>query len=499
MAHSVAGDPLPPSLASSVAGDELVAPRRLRQLVRDGPLRIFVLVASVGGLYGLYDAACPPEWPWHVGEDEGGGDLQLLVGFVLAHSWLFASSSYEARDEAHAYMRQCSTRAFRGAKIFGFVDYPIVEVACLEDAIVLRGGLGEAHRLDRVRGRHAIVSKPSQAEPVASDILGSVLDRWAASGAPGPPRLVQLGFAMAASVCRGTSSMLHTVPISQRVRQSSLLVPREPKPRLLQAFISEARLQHRQSHALVADPRQLPAWASQLAEPDLVLDWLESTAFAKDIRQSANAAKAFIRVVARSSKLSRTVLSSELLRVSYTTLRDSRVRLDIVAMMAWRSFWAAMVDSQKESLHLYLLCDASPQKGSEYFAATVDMFDGVRFRRWLMPCVVLDPTLMDANGKALALLWQAFLLSGPQYHQVRSFCQHIRSITTDMGTERLIVDMRHLYLSDLYKLLDPRFDPGPQPNEQWLWPEAVGIPGWKHAWDLLLQKGLSSMTFFQDG
>ena len=103
-----------------------------------------------------------------------------------------------------------------------------------------------------------------------------------------------------------------------------------------------------------------------------------------------------------------------------------------------------MLASHSDSVQIYVFCDASPVRGAEFFAATVDVFDGSQLRRWLLPCLAVGPNFMDTLGKTMPLLWQIFLIAGPRFDHIRSFLWRVRSITTDMGVEWNIVDIRIL-------------------------------------------------------
>ena len=58
-----------------------------------------------------------------------------------------------------------------------------------------------------------------------------------------------------------------------------------------------------------------------------------------------------------------------------------------------------------------------------------------------MPLISLPRDYLDSTGKTMALVWVVFLLTGPHYDDCRSFCDRIVSVTTDMGTERLLARM----------------------------------------------------------
>jgi hypothetical protein len=251
--------------------------------------------------------------------------------------------------------------------------------------------------------------------------------------------VLSLGPAMAQKVLSGVSACLHSVAITRKVPRKTLLIPTQPSKKLLGKFVRAASDLVRNSRP-EASRLRLPAWSKQMTDPHLVLDWLEATSFLKDIRKAERAATSFARIFARSSKLSRTQLTTDLVKVDYSVLRRARVRLDAVAMLVRRGFWAAMLASGGDNLHIYVFCDASSQRGAELFAATVDVFDGTNFRRWLLPCLALGPSFMDAMGETVALLWQIFLIVGPHFDHIRAFLRRVRSLTTDMGVERKIAD-----------------------------------------------------------
>ncbi len=88
--------------------------------------------------------------------------------------------------------------------------------------------------------------------------------------------------------------------------------------------------------------------------------------------------------------------------------------------------------------------------------------------------------------KTIALLWQIVLMVGAE--NVQRFCRSVRALVTDMGAERIFVRapigilqnfMRHIG-ADVYIRTD----------SPCVFPGALLVPGWKHAIDLLLSRGL---------
>ena len=102
---------------------------------------------------------------------------------------------------------------------------------------------------------------------------------------------------------------------------------------------------------------------------------------------------------------------------------------------------------------------------------------------------------MDAVMKLVTLIWQIFLLVGPTTAAVQRFCDSTISIVTDFGTERLLVHSADI-LNVIMCLFGCDVDPEKPPEGQLLFKNALQISGWKHTWDNMLQKLLSSLQWF---
>ena len=167
----------------------------------------------------------------------------------------------------------------------------------------------------------------------------------------------------------------------------------------------------------------------------------------------------------------------------------------MVAMLAWRAMWREMIRQSVGHTALYLWIDSSPQlRGVELHAGTCDLFDGDFNRRWLLPVVALPEDSWDATGKTIALLWTVLLVVGPTLPALRSFLGRVRSITTDQGTERKVVAMPDV----LPEFLLYAGFPGPPivDGNNFLFPRAMHMPGWKHKWDLVIRRALSTQRWF---
>ena len=88
---------------------------------------------------------------------------------------------------------------------------------------------------------------------------------------------------------------------------------------------------------------------------------------------------------------------------SYDVLRRIRLRLDVVAMLAWRHWLAQLMQSGKE-WSVYVWMDASPQwRGKELFAASFDLIvvegDERNLYRRLFPLINIGPGYRGIYGK----------------------------------------------------------------------------------------------------
>ena len=116
--EDVVGDPS----FGSVAGDEpvLEAPAAgADEFNPEGPLRVRVLVASSPGKGVYYSNEWPAECPF--GLDDGA---DVVVGVVLAMSWMFRALGSDAIDEVHRHMLQHTANSVQASRIFGFIAGP---------------------------------------------------------------------------------------------------------------------------------------------------------------------------------------------------------------------------------------------------------------------------------------------------------------------------------------------------------------------------------------
>jgi hypothetical protein len=161
------------------------------------------------------------------------------------------------------------------------------------------------------------------------------------------------------------------------------------------------------------------------------------------------------------------------------TLRKARVHLDCTAMVLFRMFFRTLDLSR---LWIFLFIDASPQaRGLELFAATFDIFfttDHPWFKRRLFPQVHIGRNCYTLIGKTVATLWLVFLQVGPNFVDMRDFCDHVTGITTDFGTEHGIAYFRDILPAFCRHLKIPI--PRGCCSQEYLFPRALPTIGWMH-------------------
>ena len=102
--------------------------------------------------------------------------------------------------------------------------------------------------------------------------------------------------------------------------------------------------------------------------------------------------------------------------------------------------------------------------------------------------------MLTAEMKLHTLLWQFWLMVGPDWQQMRWLLEHIVGITTDMGVERLMVDKKD-QLPSFFKMIKRPHCKVPHAQD-WTFPWAVLVGGWRHIWDTVLRRGCCSWAWF---
>jgi hypothetical protein len=127
---------------------------------------------------------------------------------------------------------------------------------------------------------------------------------------------------------------------------------------------------------------------------------------------------------------------------SATTLERARPRLDCASMLCSRTDFAGRYKRPcPGSRAIFVYTDASPSKGREVFGSILDLYlCGRRECTLVLPGVLLSHGYTTALSKASALLWQLWLVAGPDVCRFRELLEDIPCISADYGTEALLVD-----------------------------------------------------------
>lgn len=494
---------------SDIAGDEpadragdgdlavaIPPPRRSRRRVTEGPLRIYIVVGVRGGLWAKVPGA---ETTADLQESQGPD--MVVLGAVLAKSWVLRTVDSQADDQVQL-MRREAVRNSAAAASLGFIEHPIVARARLVDQFVVPAESGLAEIAAALQDSMVDLC-PGAQQTTARLRFAEAVGQWRSDGAL-PSVLATLAPRFAERVMSDWSC-LHCVQVSGRTPKKRFLLADEPGSKRLRTWSKEQRQEGRTtipSQVAVVSPGMLVVTpAGRVAgRAHLMLDWLDASSYIKNICLAKPAAAAFAKVLARGGPETAPDMVNRAEFVDKDSLRDARVQADCVAMLLHRSLVRSL-DAGGRGLrcNAYLFVDASPQwRGSELWATTCDLHDGEGdiLQRRLWPVLALDLQLRDATGKMLALLWQAYLMAGPSLEGMQSFLRKVRSVTSDLGTERKLSDMP--FALDLFGELIRHPDAGKIIRNQgdYLFPRAIQMPGWQHLWDNLLQKGLSGMTFF---
>ena len=467
----------------------LPAPRqRRRQLTAPSCQGPVVLCMAIATAAGAWQTADPPEdysEPFAL-------DPALVGAFALRWRLLGAAEAAVAVS-GHApgtWLLGRLKQSVRRSTLLGYMLYEVTDFVKLANPIAV--STPAVCNPFALRDRAADQPTTSTEYPTLGDFVEKCQRRGAST----------IAFAMAAwlaasvfrSVSReGLSLFVHGFPITTRMRWGLALPGPQPTRRDVAAFKREqadvagqlvVRRQSRKK-ALKGWPNQLPA--------QLVLDWLRTSAFISDVKETQEAATAFAKLFARSSEETAEQMVARLQTVGVTVLRESRVRADCVAMRFYH-VWFSRCSSCLAELDLFLYCDGSPQwRGRELYAATVDIIIGQMLHcRTLLPIVFLARDEMASTYKTFGLLYQLALLAS--FELLPYVAKRVRSILTDGGVERYIPGASNI-LGDFYGICNVRPPSAHVPGGR-LFPRAVRLLGWRHQFDLVIRKGLCRLPWF---
>ena len=459
---------------------------RLRRL-RPAPRR-----AAIEGSTSIALIIASPDGQWRVASDSSGpayalcGDgNEYFVGMVLTKFRLARTD--EASDHS-ALMRTDELRRGRADRVVGFVEYPALDAARIAHPVEV----SRESSIDFLRLQLGICTFENEQYPDGKR-GNEFVEEWRLAARR---RSLELGVlrirpALAIRIVSGAFGLCHLVGFGSRLSRRRLLAGAgAPTKEGLKGF-----RRHQGVENIVRAPARprLHKITVFMHDAHVLLDWLDATKDIKDLERSFTVATKFAKIFARHRGCPVAEVLGETRKVSGATLRRRRVHLDAVACLCFRRLWCDVPDG----VHIYLYLDSSPQwHGQELMATSFELWDPagrVPYRRELMPVLSLQREFLDAVGKTASLLWQIFLVVGPQPSEVARFCSMVRGMCTDMGTERLIANIQ-CFLKDFYEVIGCRqrgIREGPYQFDM-----CVQSPGWMHGWDIVLRRGLSSLSWF---
>jgi hypothetical protein len=425
-------------------GEAVAAPRvkraRLGRPVSSfGPYQLFLLLCGVNGYY--------PELLRADNWDVSGAD-RFLVAVGVGRWELSTISDASSRESfnLNALTEYASKRTTTPHNCV--LLYVLQCVVFLDDIQEVTAAQPSSVILAAARGVSVVgYGKLASDAPRPRQPLSDVLAAWSAEF--GLPVLSNVDSfctctGMLYNIAYAGWSFFHVVAIGAYIKLSRHILGCAPLSRVCLTFASS----HAEAMALLVDAglhRRRPSAKPLLGSlpVDALLDWLEATKTLKKLRDAPSSKKAWAKLFSRSGRVTAIELCEQTEDVSYNLLRRSRVRLDVVAMLLWRGVFASL---DLTEVDLYLYADGSPQwRGKELYAVSFDLV--IRrgqhrevFRR-MFPILQLGLRALSALGKTLATLWMLFLLVGPFPARFVEVLGRVRSITTDLGTERKLAHM----------------------------------------------------------
>ena len=185
------------------------------------------------------------------------------------------------------------------------------------------------------------------------------------------------------------------------------------------------------------------------------------------------------------------------------TLARARVKFDCAAMLAHRECHAAAGPTYR-----YLACDASPQKrmGYEVFVSrervvlrsslagkTMANISEIEVESRMLPVAGLGQGHCGVANKVHANLHQTWLDYGPDEHHLRSACNDVRQVLTDMGPEFDVADYGDILPGYLGQQIGIRAS---DTGQRHLYPLALQVPGIRHIMDWIIQDVLYDLDFW---
>jgi hypothetical protein len=467
-----------PRTPDSIAGDVAQPQPRIRRsapvALNVGPLCVFLIVAFQGG----WSAKLPQKYRRGLpaADIDVDGTRHFLVGAALGRWYLNDHATAASTDNRKWITTAADYAVTRGSSVKGYIAYEAEQIARFAEPLAI----------DVASTALALLL---QVNPLLL-LGGSTFREWVEfHGICTIPIIVTLETSLALVVIRHGWMCFYAVALTTGRSAKRKMLESRASWKVMRRWLRDqvAVASRRIRHNRVAGK----GWESALPA-DLVIDWVRTTIFMKDTKLTKEASKAFARVLCRKNpKITSAELVSQCEYCGREVLRRARVRIDAVAALLFRMYFMSL----HTRWYMNLWADGSPLwNGTEMFASSFDLTVRDSTHRRLLPCVRLPRDFMGAKHKCLALLWQLYLLMGPCFESMRKACEGVRSITTDMGTERLLAGMDDILVT-FFRLIGARPDPRMCTVAK-LFPRALVGQGWRHSWDVVLRRALFSLPFF---
>lgn len=270
-----------------------VGKKRSREPTSRGELRLFVVLASAVGLWhGVFPEQAP--------SCTIANGVPVVVGLALAR-WAWLPGGQAEKEPLKTFAERLR-RTTQARQIKGYIGYEVVRVAKLRNTFET-GAKNIMEILAQIQSCQVFGASCSQGSTAPASTVSDVLAVWRREHGALPKVPVWLTPPLACKVVAGAIAIMHMVAATARLCRKSLLLQKEPSRRQLRALIDAASAT---TDALVLSRSWRPSTTVKYHklwhDPELVLEWLETTAFVKDIRNIHSASQAFAKLFARRLK-----------------------------------------------------------------------------------------------------------------------------------------------------------------------------------------------------
>jgi len=486
----------------------------------DGPVALMAVLSHSEGQWSSAFRGCEGRrfvQRHHAGPDPNDPPADgnsYVVGLALIKAWTFSTAT-TFLDAGAKLMSDSLTRGIR-SHVLGWILHPVLCVAsavtptAFSQAPSADGHLPWAGRDHLHRTLQSMTFFADNIQQTFADLLQTWSGSFSFNVRSLPANLVAASFCPAAAklLLKAALQIAHMVAVVARTRASKLLRIGWPPRRALTRF---ARLRAGNRIGPPAFPEGFiapallrerfavgPRGAVKLAhDPIDGVRFLEASMYVKDVRQCKIAWKKALQALYPDRHEE---LQQALERVPCRPyLLTARVRLDATVMSLRRLEWQSQLLS-KDKIVRYMGADVSPQGGVEIFGGGYDTIingNAAQVQRTEFSLTCLGHGHASTASKAMALLWQVWLVAGPSEASLRAFLGTVRFWLSDWGTESAIADVPDYVPAFMHMLegRDANLTPEPVAGS-WLFPNCLFLPGFNHVCDNLIKDAMHRLTWF---